>query len=175
LAGCGVTEAEVVNLVESIDGKILVMLSESIAPDHGVTLINKLFAKPEPPDILLMVTDGRWLGSNPLSVCNAGAIIDVHSFGTGTAIKALQVLAAGKRYVDQRLIGSNSNAMKFSPREQEAVVLLAQGSTNSEIAKTMGISVNTVRDYLSQVYGKLGVRNRSGAAAKAVEMGFTYT
>jgi len=174
LAGCGVTEAEVIDLVESIDGKILVMLSESIAPDHGVALINKLVENPEPPDILLMVTDGRWLGSNPLSVCNAGAIIDVHSFGTGTANQALQALAAGKRYVDQRLIRSNSNAMKLSPREQEALILLAQGSTNSEIAKTMGISANTVRDYLSQVYGKLGVRNRSGAAVKAIEIGFVY-
>ena len=172
LAGCGVTEAEVVDLVESIDGKILVILSESIAPDHGVALINKLAENPEPPDILLMVTDGRWLGSNPLSVCKAGAIVDVHSFGTGVAIQALQALRAGKRFIDQRLDWSKNAKTTLSPREQETLLLLIKGSTNPQIANTMGISPNTVRDYLTNVYTKLEVKTRSGAAAKAVQLGF---
>ena len=172
LAGCGVTEAEVSDLVENATGKVLVMLSESIAPDHGVTLINKLSAKPEPPDILLMVTDSSWLGNNPLSTCNAGAIVDVHSFGTGVAIQALQALRAGKRFIDQRLDWSKNAKTTLSPREQETLLLLIKGSTNPQIANTMGISPNTVRDYLTNVYTKLEVKTRSGAAAKAVQLGF---
>lgn len=45
--------------------------------------------------------------------------------------------------------------------------LLADSLTYREIAKTMFVSVNTVKSHLKSIYGKLGVHNRREAVAQA--------
>ena len=46
----------------------------------------------------------------------------------------------------------------LTPRESEALVLLAQGLTNRAIAKAMYVSVDTVKTHLRNVYRKLQLR-----------------
>jgi two-component system nitrate/nitrite response regulator NarL len=48
----------------------------------------------------------------------------------------------------------------LSKREQEVVRWLAEGNTNSEIARMMNISDNTVKNYLFRIFNKLGVSSR---------------
>lgn len=172
LLGCGTCEQEVEDLVDDAGGRVLLFLSDSIAPDHGVALMERLAARSEPPAVLLMVNDVSWLGTAPLESCLAGAIMDVHSFGTGTAIAALQALRAGERYLDPRIASQPQSLVPLTPREQEALQLLIDGATNPQIARAMAISPHTVRDYLSQVFRKLGVSNRAAAAATAVRLGY---
>ena len=50
--------------------------------------------------------------------------------------------------------------VKLSPAEAAVVAELASGLTNSEIARALGKSVGTVKNQLSSVYRKLGVKNR---------------
>ena len=45
-------------------------------------------------------------------------------------------------------------------REEQAVVAVARGRTNSEIAEELHISLSTVKTHLTSVMGKLGARNR---------------
>jgi LuxR family maltose regulon positive regulatory protein len=59
----------------------------------------------------------------------------------------------------------------LSARELEILRLLAAGHTNQEIARTMIVSVNTVKSHLKNVYGKLGVNNRRAAVAQARVLG----
>lgn len=58
----------------------------------------------------------------------------------------------------------------LSPREQEALRLLAAGLTNREIAAALAISPETVKKHTGSIYGKLGVSNRTEAAARAREL-----
>ena len=58
----------------------------------------------------------------------------------------------------------------LSERELDVLRLLADGQTNREIAQALCVSVNTVKTHLKNIYGKLGVRNRREAAAKANEL-----
>lgn len=172
LLGCGICEQEVEDLVADAGAQVLLILSDSIAPDHGVALMARLASWPQPPAVLLLINDVSWLGALPLEACSAGAIVDVQSFGSGTVIAALQALQAGQRFVDPRLAVQPRGAAQLTPREQEALLLLVDGATNPEIARRMGISSNTVRDYLSEAFRKLGVKNRAAAAAAAVRQGF---
>ncbi len=55
----------------------------------------------------------------------------------------------------------------FSERELDVLVFMCHGYTNSEIADQLGISGNTVKTHLKNIYGKLGVSNRTQAAAEA--------
>lgn len=59
----------------------------------------------------------------------------------------------------------------LTDREIEVLRLLAKGRTNPEIAETLVIALGTVKWYASQIYGKLGVTNRTEAAARARELG----
>jgi two-component system, NarL family, nitrate/nitrite response regulator NarL len=49
---------------------------------------------------------------------------------------------------------------QLSKREMEVVSCVAQGLTNREIAKSLGLSEHTVKNYLFRVYDKLGVSSR---------------
>lgn len=56
-------------------------------------------------------------------------------------------------------------------REAEVVALLSLGLSNDEIGKELYLGVETVRTYVRQIYRKLGVRNRTQAALRAVDLG----
>lgn len=59
------------------------------------------------------------------------------------------------------------DAAGFSRREADVLLFLCHGYPNSEIAQQLGVSENTVKTHLKNIYGKLGVTNRTQAAAEA--------
>jgi DNA-binding NarL/FixJ family response regulator len=52
----------------------------------------------------------------------------------------------------------------LTPREQEILTLIAQGSSNREIAQQLYISDRTVRNHVTNILGTLGLRDRTQAA-----------
>lgn len=57
----------------------------------------------------------------------------------------------------------------LTPREAEVLLWIAQGKSNRDIADILSLSPRTVNKHLEQVYEKLGVENRTAAAARALE------
>ena len=62
-------------------------------------------------------------------------------------------------------------ADELSKRENEVLVLLAQGYLYKEIADTLGISIETVNTYIRRIYEKLHVHSRSQAVARFTNLG----
>jgi DNA-binding NarL/FixJ family response regulator len=60
---------------------------------------------------------------------------------------------------------------ELSPREKQVTQLVAQGSSNKEIAASLSISETTVKAHLRAILEKLHVKNRAQAAAKAMARG----
>ena len=56
---------------------------------------------------------------------------------------------------------------KLTPRQQDVVVEMCKGKANKEIARTLGMAEATVKLHLTEVFLKLGVRNRAQAIIKA--------
>lgn len=59
----------------------------------------------------------------------------------------------------------------LSRRQLEIVRLIAQGQTNKEIALQLGITENTVKGYVREIFSKLDVRNRVEAVIQARRQG----
>ena len=59
----------------------------------------------------------------------------------------------------------------LTPREGEVLVLLAQGLATKQIASRLGLSPETVKDYVQAVYRKLEVHDRVSAVRRAAELG----
>ena len=58
-----------------------------------------------------------------------------------------------------------SDGGPLSPREREVLGLVAQGSSNDEIAAVLVLSVRTVERHVANIYGKLGLSGRTARAA----------
>jgi DNA-binding NarL/FixJ family response regulator len=59
----------------------------------------------------------------------------------------------------------------LSDRELEILRLVATGASNKEIAATLVIAEGTVKNHVTNILGKLGVRDRTQAALKVKELG----
>src|SRR5262249_22478676 len=64
-----------------------------------------------------------------------------------------------------RMRRSSNRPSTLTPREHEILECVAEGGTNSEVARLLGISPDTVRKHLENAYAKLGVHTRTGAVA----------
>lgn len=60
--------------------------------------------------------------------------------------------------------------LRLTRREAEVLHWVAQGKTDGEIGLILDISPRTVQKHLEQIYQKLGVENRTAAAARAYEV-----
>ncbi|MER6665962.1 response regulator transcription factor [Amycolatopsis japonica] len=65
----------------------------------------------------------------------------------------------------------NPTASPLSAREIEVLRLVAQGSTNADIGRTLHISEATVKTHLLRVFGKLDVSDRTAAVTTAMRLG----
>jgi DNA-binding NarL/FixJ family response regulator len=99
-------------------------------------------------------------------------------------IKAVEGTMSGQTFVDPSVAGKlfahvagttvvhdTTVAESLSPREREVLRLLADGLPNTEIAKQLFLSEGTVRNYVSGIFTKLGVTDRTQAAVIALRHG----
>lgn len=99
-------------------------------------------------------------------------------------IQAIEGTAAGQTFVDPNVAGKlfthvagtavvrdTTVADVLSPRELEVLRLLAQGLSNTEIAGRLFLSEGTVRNYVSAIFAKLEVTDRTQAAVIALRHG----
>lgn len=57
-----------------------------------------------------------------------------------------------------------SSVRPLTPRQREVLTLAALGLPNKRIARELGIAYQTVKQHLSNIYERLGVRSRTEAA-----------
>lgn len=80
-------------------------------------------------------------------------------YGAGVAQRVLSSLTEG-----------TGKAMPFpelSAREREVLAILADGRSNSEIARQLFVSEKTVRNHVTNIFAKLDINDRAGAVACA--------
>jgi DNA-binding NarL/FixJ family response regulator len=151
----------------------------------GLAAVRALRDKGDPTPIVLLTTfDDDAVLLEAVRVGVAGFLlkdVDVEDLA-----QVLRAAAAGKRMAlpavseraerDARHIGAAFAASELpeelTPRELEVLRLIAAGFNNREIALALGTAEGTVKNQASSVLSKLGVRDRTRAVLKALELGW---
>ncbi|OQY81569.1 MAG: DNA-binding response regulator [Chloroflexi bacterium UTCFX4] len=99
-------------------------------------------------------------------------------------VQAIEGTYAGQTFVDPAIAGKlfshvarattlaeTTITASLNPREHEILKLLARGMSNAEIAAQLFLSEGTVRNYVSSLFSKLNVNDRTQAAVIALRYG----
>ena len=99
-------------------------------------------------------------------------------------IRAIEGTYAGQTYLDPAVAGKiiarvanpggpmdTALGADLSPRERDVLRLLARGMSNPDIATTLFLTEGTVRNYVSSIFSKLEVSDRTQAAVIALRHG----
>ncbi len=135
------------------------------------------------PDIKVIMLTSYAEDEMLFSAIRAGASgYILKQIGSDDLVKALEAVGRGEALLDpavtQRVFQEVRRAVKeeeasafahLSQQEKHVLLLVSEGKTNREIAKSLFLGEGTVRNYVSSILSKLGVNNRAEAAAYAVE------
>ena len=131
----------------------------------GAKLIEILRDQENAPRIVVYAED---TGDLPRLAMTAGAAaFAARSSDAETLLETCVDVAAGKMvfpFIDVRDLQSDPIQM-LSRKERAMLTALSKGLTNRELSKELEITVNTVKFHLSNLYEKLGVKNRAQAIA----------
>lgn len=130
---------------------------------------------------ILVVSGGAGLDAEECLRSGAAGYLDRHSAGRQAFLDAVQAVARGERLapIDALGLGPGSSApapepeplRSLSPREREVLSWVASGADNLKIAALLGITERTVKAHVSNLYRKLGQRNRTRMALLAEQLG----
>jgi DNA-binding NarL/FixJ family response regulator len=186
-------EIEVV--AEAADGTEAIRMVPEVEPDvvlldmrmpglSGLDVLRELASKGILPATIILTTfdDDELVLAGIQSGARGYLLKDV---SLADLVSAIKTVAEGgsivKPAVTQRLLkGLEKLQNQFSSldqpdplteRETEILRLMAGGYSNKEIANSLGVAEGTVKNHVSNILSKMGVRDRTRAVLKAFELG----
>ncbi|WP_457420205.1 response regulator [Roseateles sp. P5_E7] len=97
------------------------------------------------------------------------ALRDVH--GGGTALRpSLTTRMEAKG--GERAFTAADHPDPLSPKELQVLRLVASGRSNTEIASLLGNSEGVIKNHCSAIFSKMGVRDRTQAVLRAIDLGW---
>lgn len=163
----------------------VMLVDLNMAGIGGVRLIGEV--KRRWPEIRMLVLSTYYDDQSITSALSSGADgYILKSFSSSEIIEAARMVASGHTVLDQKVmsvlhrsarrLGTEPAAAdpqkarfrelygKLTEREREICRLIQDGRSNREIASALHITEGTVKNYLSNIYGALGVRDRTALA-----------
>ena len=167
---------ELLDRVERYPADVVVLDLEM--PYHGFLALEEIRRRDLPVRVVVLTAFGD--GDSIQSALELGA----EGFALKTEpptqlIEAIRQVAQGRiifpRAAQRWFITRREEPVELqdelSPREWEVIACVARGMTNPEIAKRLGVSENTIRFHLKNIYTKIHVTNRTEAAGWYFEHG----
>lgn len=178
---------------EARDGREAMRLVPGLRPDvllldirmpnlDGIGVLRGLSAiKALPPTLMLTTFDDDATLFEALREGAKGYLLK--DVSPAELVQAIQALAAGGTFIQPALTDharrpaeprqvTTGGGSPFTEREREVLRLLAAGYNNREIADALDMAEGTAKNHISSILLKLGVRDRTRAVLKALELGF---
>lgn len=162
----------------------VVLLDVRMPRRSGVEVLESLAAAGSlPPTILLTTFDDDEALLRAVRAGARGFLLKDVSFEK--LVEAVRTVAAGGTVIRPAVTESVLRSLErvrpefdsldppdaLTPRELEVLRLIAGGYSNKEISAALGTSEGTVKNQASAIFSKLGVRDRTRAVLKALELG----
>ena len=186
---------EIEVIAEAVDGSEAIRTIPENQPDvvlldmrmpglSGLDVLKELSkADKLPPTIILTTFDDHELVLAGIKAGAKGYLLKDVSLAE--LVNAVKTVAEGgtvvKPAVTQRLLKGLENLQTdfssldqpdpLTERETEILRLMAGGYSNKEIANSLGVAEGTVKNHVSNILSKMGVRDRTRAVLKAFELG----
>ena len=168
---------EVTGLVQRLQPDVL-LLDMEMPGKSGVDVAQELQSSAAPVRILVLSAydDDEYIASL-ISTGAAGYLTKEEALNT--IVDAVRGVARGEDGWFSRRAAAQIAALArkeqsrpgidLTEREQEVILMLAEGWTNQRMAHELSVSERTVRFHLSNIYDKLGVSSRAEAIAWALK------
>lgn len=163
----------------------VVLLDVRMPRRGGVEVLKELRRTDElPPTILLTTFDDERVVLEGIGAGAKGYLLKDVSLEQ--LVGAIRALAAGGTLVQPAITERVARNLERLPRdfdslpspeplterELEVLRFLSGGYSNREIAAALGVAEGTVKNHVSNILSKLGVRDRTRAVLKAVDLGY---
>ncbi|MFZ1701602.1 MAG: response regulator transcription factor [Pyrinomonadaceae bacterium] len=92
----------------------------------------------------------------------------------GELIDAIRTVAAGRKFIPDdiaQIISQNLGREELTASESNILRMVVGGMSNKEIAFALDVSENTVKSHMQNIFGKIGVSDRTSAATTAIKRG----
>ena len=195
LAGLLSATTDLTVVGQASTGRRAVTMAESLTPDvvvldlnmpelNGVDAARQIVATaPHTAVLILTMYDDDALVFQAMQAGARGYVLK--SADPDTILAAVRSVARGEAIfgaaLAQRLShwfgtmdGHRGPFAALTPRENQALELIARGWGNPAIAERMGVSAKTVRNLVSNIFTKLQVADRAQAIAKARDAGLGH-
>ena len=136
----------------------------------GVAATREIRQKLPGSKVMILTTFGASDGiAHALEAGASGAMMKTAD--DGKIVTAIRKIASGDICISpevRKQLSENPPAPPLSPRQEEVLVLIADGKTNKEIASRIGIRLDSVEAIANALFVKLGASNRAEAVAIAL-------
>lgn len=92
----------------------------------------------------------------------------------GELLDAIRTVAKGGKYIPDdiaQILSANLGQEDITSAESNVLRMIVGGMSNKEIAFALDISENTVKSHVQNIFGKIGVSDRTSAATTAIKRG----
>lgn len=89
-------------------------------------------------------------------------------------IEAIRTVAWGRKYIPNeiaQILSENLGQEDLTPAESNVLRMIVGGMSNKEIAFALDVTENTVKSHVQNIFGKIGVSDRTSAATTAIRRG----
>ncbi len=89
-------------------------------------------------------------------------------------IKAIRTVSAGRKFIPAEISAILSESIgqeELTPAESNVLRMIVGGMSNKEIGFALDVSENTVKSHIQNIFGKIGVSDRTSAATMAIKRG----
>ncbi len=159
----------------------VVVMDIRLAGSSGIDACRQIISQmPEVRVIMLTSYAEDELLFDAIAAGAAGYVLK--QIGSDELVRAIETVGRGEALLDpsltRRVLAKVREAARkeafaafadLTEQELRVLALISEGKTNREIAEALYLGEGTVRNYVSNILGKLGVSNRAEAAAYAVE------
>lgn len=176
--------AEAIAGVSSAPVDVL-LLDVRMPQKSGIDVLRELSAAGTLPPTLILTTfddsdvvlDGIRAGARGFMLKDVSydqLIAAIRAVAGGATVFQPAVTERLLRFADRVHIVTDTPIERLTEREVQVVRLMAGGYSNKEIADALGTAEGTIKNHVSSILAKLGVRDRTRAVLKALEVGLLH-